>query len=65
MTELNGLGGFGGCYLLDKRTIKLHIQKAYTFFSFEQHLALRNSVRFWAGALAYVPDRDPQRQTDF
>jgi hypothetical protein len=34
-------------------------------FCFEQHLVLRNIGRFWIGALAYLPNRDPQRGTDF
>jgi hypothetical protein len=31
---------------------------------FEQNLVLRNIVRFWVGALAYVPHHDPQRRTN-
>jgi hypothetical protein len=35
MAELNGSGGVGGCYLLDKQTIKLHILKRGYISCFE------------------------------
>jgi hypothetical protein len=61
MTELNGSGG---SYLLDERTINLHILKSVYIFCFEPNLVLRNSVRFSIGALVDIPNRDPQRRTD-
>jgi hypothetical protein len=64
MTELNGSGGSGGSYLRDKRAIKLHVLKSVYIFCFEPNLVLRNSVRFWIGRLADVPNRDPQRRTN-
>jgi hypothetical protein len=64
MTELSGSGGSGGSYLLDERTIKLHILKSVCILCFEPNLVLRNSVRFSIGALADIPNRDPQRRTD-